>query len=141
MEEKIKKWEHFPHGADIGVRGIGQNIQEAFEMGACALTSLVAEAKEVKKVETVDIRCQAPNVEILFFDWINALIYEMATRNMVFGSFDVHIQNNKLSAKVSGEGIDINKHTSTVEPKGATMTELKVAHQGDHWIAQCIVDV
>ncbi|MGE0683020.1 MAG: hypothetical protein AB7P69_19220 [Candidatus Binatia bacterium] len=26
-----KRWDHFPHGADIGVRGIGASREGAFE--------------------------------------------------------------------------------------------------------------
>jgi len=29
-----KRWEHFAHEADIGVRGIGASKAEAFEQGA-----------------------------------------------------------------------------------------------------------
>lgn len=142
MESTTKKnWEHFSHGADVGVRGIGKNVEEAFEMGAQALTMIVAEEHEIKSTESLEIQCHAPNLEILFFDWINAVIYEMDTRHMVFGSYDIHIHENDLKAKISGEPLDLAKHSSTVEPKGATMTELKVEKKGDSWIAQCIVDV
>ena len=36
-------WEHFPHGADIGVRGIGATRSEAFEQAARALTAVIAD--------------------------------------------------------------------------------------------------
>ncbi|MEW5891370.1 MAG: archease, partial [Pseudomonadota bacterium] len=36
-------WEHFRHGADIGVRGIGDTLGEAFAQGALALTAVVTE--------------------------------------------------------------------------------------------------
>ncbi|MGZ3769299.1 MAG: archease [Bdellovibrio sp.] len=141
MDQNTKSWEHFAHGADIGVRGLGENIEEAFEMGARALTALVTEIKEVEATETLQIHCQAPNLEILFFDWINALIYEMDTRHMVFNSFNIHIKENELNATVTGELLDPKKHPTTVEPKGGTMTELKVLNKDNKWIAQCIVDV
>ena len=31
-------WEHFPHDADIGIRGFGATPAEAFEQAAVALT-------------------------------------------------------------------------------------------------------
>ena len=34
-------WEHFPHDADIGVRGWGATPAEAFEQAALALTAVV----------------------------------------------------------------------------------------------------
>ena len=36
-------WEHFPHGADIGVRGVGASRGEAFEEAALAVTAVVTD--------------------------------------------------------------------------------------------------
>ena len=35
------QWEHFPHDADVGVRGWGATAAEAFEQAAQALTAVV----------------------------------------------------------------------------------------------------
>ncbi len=79
----------FPHGADIGVRGIGATRGEAFEQAALALTAVIVDPAAVAPNVVVEIRCQAPDDEMLLADWLNALIYEMATRNMLFGRFGV----------------------------------------------------
>jgi hypothetical protein len=34
-------WEHFPHDADVGVRGRGLTAAEAFEQAAQALTAVI----------------------------------------------------------------------------------------------------
>ncbi|MBT9613287.1 MAG: archease, partial [Burkholderiales bacterium] len=34
-------WEHFTHGADIGVRGFGNTPSEAFEQAALAMTAVI----------------------------------------------------------------------------------------------------
>jgi len=39
----MARWEHFSHGSDIGVRGFGESIEEAFEQAAVALTAVVAD--------------------------------------------------------------------------------------------------
>jgi RNA-splicing ligase RtcB len=39
-----KRWEHFPHEADTGVRGIGASPAEAFEQAAIALTAVITDA-------------------------------------------------------------------------------------------------
>jgi len=40
-------WEHFDHGADIGVRGYGANPAEAFVQAALALTAVVTDPATV----------------------------------------------------------------------------------------------
>src|SRR5262245_38664683 len=98
-----KEWQHFSHEADIGIRGKGSTIESAFEMAALALTNIVCEAERVEPREEVLISCSAPDLELLFVDWINAIIYEMATRNMLFSQFRLVIQDCHLEAKIKGE--------------------------------------
>lgn len=79
-----KHWSHFHHEADIGVRGIGASKEEAFEQAALALTAVITEPEKVAPKELVALKCEAPDDALLFADWLNALVYEMATRKMLF---------------------------------------------------------
>ncbi len=135
-------WEHFPHGADIGVRGLGATIEQAFEQAALAMTAAIVEPASVAPRETIELVCEAPETDLLLVDWLNTLVYEMATRNMLFSRFEVHLAGDRLSAQVWGEELDASRHHPAVEVKGATYTALKVSHQPDgSWLAQCVVDV
>jgi SHS2 domain-containing protein len=60
---------------------------------------------------------------------------------MLFSRFDVTIDGSTLSARASGEAIDIERHQPAVEVKGATYTELAVYQQNEQWVAQCVLDV
>jgi len=134
-------WEQFPHQADVGIRGFGPTLAEAFEQAALALTAVVTHA-EVKPLATVEVGCDAPDIELLFVDWLNTIIYEMAVRNMLFGQFAVTIEGNRLQATLWGEPVDVQRHAPACEPKGATYTALRVAQRTDGtWSAECVVDV
>lgn len=138
----MSSWEHFPHQADVGVRGLGATLAEAFEQAALALTAVIADPADVTPSEMLRFSCAAPDAELLLVDWLNKLIYEMATRNMLFSRFEVQLDGNSLSAQAWGETIDVARHHPSVEVKGATYTALKVAQQPDgSWLAQCVVDV
>jgi len=134
-------WEHYEHGADIGVRGFGATKAEAFEQAALAMTAVVADPAAVAPLEGVAIECQAPDDEMLLAQWLNCLIYEMSVRRMLFSKFDVRVENAKLSAEAWGEAVDAARHHPAVEVKGATYTTLRVARHGDGWVAQTVVDV
>jgi SHS2 domain-containing protein len=135
-------WQHFPHGADIGVRGVGATLEEAFAQAATALTAVITDPAQVQPVEAVTIRCQAPDVETLLVDWLNALVLEMATRDMLFSRFEVHIHGTRLDAVALGDAVAVAHHQPAVEVKGATFTELQVSRAADGlWCAQCVVDV
>ena len=134
-------WSHFAHDADLGLCGSGGSKAEAFEQIAMALTAAVTDPDSVATEESISLRCEAPNDEVLLVDWLNALIYEMAVRKMLFGKFSVSITDCVLQADVVGEPVDRNKHHPAVEVKGATYTALDVEHTDAGWIVQCVVDV
>jgi protein archease len=135
-------WEHFSHGSDIGVRGLGASVEEAFEQAAVALTAVVADVSTVRQIEIVKVHCDAPDAELLLVSWLNAVIYEMAVRGMLFSRFQVVVSGRALTGELIGERVDPDRHRLAVEAKGATVTALQVtrAHDGQ-WLAQCIIDV
>ena len=135
-------WQHFEHEADIGVRGVAVSMAGAFEQAALALTAVITDLDLVICRETVEFDCEAPDTELLLADWLNAVIYQMALRKMLFGRFEVSLKSSHLHAKAWGESVDVSRHHPAVEIKGATYTELAVAQQEDgRWLAQCVVDV
>ena len=135
-------WEHFEHGSDIGVRGFGRTVEEAFEQAAMALTAVVADISRIGQGDKVEVRCDAPDLELLLVSWLNAIIYEMAVRKMLFSSFRVTVSGSSLAAALYGEIADPERHHAAVEAKGATFTALRVARDpGGQWVAQCVIDV
>jgi putative phosphoribosyl transferase len=141
-ERPATHWEHFPHDADIGVRGIGDSKEQAFEQAALALTGVITDPKGLSPQKEVAISCDAPDDELLLVDWLNALVYEMARKRLLFCRFNVHLHDHHLDGRAWGEPIDVAKHEPAVEVKGATLTSLKVRHQPEGpWVAQCVVDV
>lgn len=136
------RWEHFAHDADIGVRGVGASREDAFEQAALALTAVVTESPAANAQNRVEVTCEAPDDELLLVDWLNALVYEMATRRLIFGRFEVHLDGHRLHGIAWGEPVDVGRHEPAVEIKGATLTCLRVGQEPDgSWVAQCVVDV
>lgn len=142
MENKCAHWEHFDHQADVGIRGCGATLDEAFEQVALSLSAVVTNPESVRVRKTVEVQCEAADPEALLVDWLNCIIYEGATRKMVFGAFRVRLDEHRLHGTLLGEAIDMARHEPAVEPKGATYTALKVARDPDGcWRAQCVIDV
>ena len=105
------------------------------------MTAVVTDPNKIEPRELVMVECEAPDEELLFAEWLNSLIYEMATRHMLFGAFAVVIEGTRLRADVRGEHVDTRRHHPAVEIKGATYTALRVAREGAQWMAQTVVDV
>ncbi len=135
-------WEHFHHVADIGVRGIGTTPEEAFEQAALAMTAVIVDPDSIAGKQQIALTVSAADRELLLTEWLNALIYEMAVRHLLFGRFQVEIDGLSLHGKAWGERVDRVRHRPAVEIKGATFTQLKVGRDpAGRWVAQCVVDV
>ena len=135
-------WQHFAHGADIGVRGRGATLDEAFAQAALALTAVVTDPASVRPLEAVHVQCRMGELDLLLYEWLNSLVFHMATRRMLFSRFNVRVSGNLLEAEALGEPVDVARHAPAVEVKGATLTELAVRQEDEgRWIAQCVLDV
>jgi SHS2 domain-containing protein len=135
-------WEHFNHQADIGIRGFGPTRELAFAQAALGMIAVITDPKLVEARDRIAITCEAPDDELLLAEWLNALIYEIACRNMLFSRFEVQITDHRLSAEIWGEKVSVARHQPTVEIKGATYTALRVRRgEAGDWMAQCVVDV
>jgi SHS2 domain-containing protein len=135
-------WEHFPHDADVGIRGIGSTLECAFEQAAVALTATITAPSNVAPRIPVSISCDGTDTEVLFIEWLNSIVYEMATRHMLFNRYHVRVQGDHLNGTAWGERIDSERHQPAAEVKGATFTELAVRRDASgHWTAQCVLDV
>lgn len=135
-------WEHFEHMADMGVRGCGPTPAAAFEQAALALTAVITDPAAVRPATAVPVEVGGRDLELLLADWLNALVFEMATRRMLFGEFRVSVDPRGLRAVARGEPVDPARHHPAVEVKGATLTALAVREgPPGWWTAQCVVDV
>ena len=109
---------------------------------AVALVGVITDPALVVAKREIAVECEAADSEVLLVDWLNALVYEMAVRGMIFGRFAVRLEGTRLHGTAWGEEVDVARHEPAVEVKGATYTSLFVSQNPDGWwIAQCVVDV
>lgn len=135
-------WRHFSHDADMGVRAVGETPEQVFEQMALGMTALTTDPAGIAASKDVEIACEAPSIDLLLVDWLNALVYEMAVRRMLFGRFLVKLDGTRLRGIATGERVDVGRHQPVVEVKGATYTALRFGRRDDgRWEAQCVLDV
>lgn len=139
-------WAHFQHMADIGVHGWGATPVEAFEQAALALTAVITDLESVHPDTAVELACKGTDLELLLVDWLNACIYAMGVRKMLFSRFAIDLQEDGLEGRAWGEAVVVDRHHPAVEIKGATYTALEVGQEVDQavdarWHARCVVDV
>lgn len=137
----MTEYETFEHEADIGIRGFGSTIEEAFEHGAKAMFSIIVDLNTVEAKDSVELSCSAFDTETLFVEWLNNLLAKAHLSRMIFSKFKVKITDNSLIGWAFGEKLNQEKHRPVIEVKAATYSNLRVQRLGDKYLAQCIVDV
>ena len=135
------QFETFEHESDIGIRGFGGSMQEAFENAAVALYSVMVNIDAVNPVEERTVTVSAPDRELLLVEWLNALLAISDIERMVFSKFEVKLEATTLTGVAGGETLDRDRHEPHVEVKGATYHLLSVKEQDGIYTAQCVVDV
>lgn len=135
-------WRHFDHKADIGIEGTGPSMEMAFAQAGLALNAVISDLKSVRPVTARSVKCSGDDSELLFFDFINEIIFLISTEGMLFSQVDVRIKGSELEAGLLGEAINPERHDPAVEIKGASFNGLVVRQdEKGLWIAGCVVDV
>jgi SHS2 domain-containing protein len=136
-----KTWEHYSHTADMGIRGFGDTMGEAFAAAAVAMVATSVPPEKIQPQQKIEVTCSGQDRELLFVAWLNSILYEMATRKMLFSKFEVKIEAGRLKGFAWGEKLDLKRHKPVVEIKGVSYSDLKVTEENGKWLAQCIVDI
>jgi SHS2 domain-containing protein len=135
-------YEYFEHQADIGIRGKGRTLAEAFEQAALAMFEIMVETKDLQNGRSQLVEVEGNDLSELLIAWLSELLFLKDVEGKMFSRFEIKsIDKNKLVDKVYGETIDPSRHKLKLEVKAATYTQLFVEKKGDNWIAQCLVDV
>ena len=135
--------EVYEHTADLGLRIRSASLAALFaEAGTAIFELMVENMNDVQPLTKRQLHIQQPVTELLFFDWLNELLYLSDAEQLVLCHFDVSINNNVLDAVVSGEPRDEARHQLDHEVKAITYHQLKVEQEPDgQWLAEVILDI
>ena len=134
-------YETFEHEADIGIRGYGETMEEAFANAAMALYSVMIDLPRVDQQIRKEVIVEAVDREMLLIEWLNGLLALSDIERLMFSRFQVGIEGDRLRGIAWGEPLDRVKHNPHVEVKGATYHMLSVKQLNGMYCAECVVDV
>jgi SHS2 domain-containing protein len=130
------------HTADVGLRLWAPTCEGVFEEAGKAVFSLICDPLTVEQTDTVDVRVDADDRELLLAAWINELIFQFETTRALFTDFEItELDGTHLVARVTGERLDPARHAVCGGVKAATLHELSVRQEPDGWAGFVILDV
>jgi SHS2 domain-containing protein len=138
-------FEYLEHTADIMFRAYGKTPEEMLSNAAAALFQSMMKPAMVIVKETWKVELEAFDLEDLAYQWLSEIVFLFETESAVFATFSVKLQQDrteswKLQAEISGERIDLKRHSFENEVKAITRHKFGIK-KNDVWCIQVILDV
>lgn len=135
-----------PSGGDIEFEVTGKSREELFISAAEALMKVMVENLEtIQARQEVVFRIEYPEFDLLFFKFLNELIYIKDTKRILFRVEKVVFGQKEslwsLEARGYGEPVDLRKHEVQVDVKAVTLHRFQVKHNDQGWKATVVLDV
>ncbi len=132
----------FDHTADVGIEAEADSREELFAEMARALFSLIVERPEaIEPLRQVTVELPPDDDDYLLFDWLNELLFRFDADRLVFGRFEVRLDESGLHGTAAGEPLDPARHQLGHEVKAITYHELRLWEENGRWKARVIVDI
>jgi SHS2 domain-containing protein len=129
------------HTADVGILVKSSTLGGLFEVAGLALTDLITSVETLDHWIERQFRLQEEDLDTLMVSWLQELIYLFETENLLFGRFQLTLQDCGLEGQAWGEPFNPESHAVKTEIKAVTYHQLEVAETEHGWQARVIFDI
>jgi protein archease len=134
--------DYIDHTGDAGILLRAENLRQLFERAAWAMFSVLTNVAEIRLEEETRIQVEANDLAALMLAWLSELNYRHVTEHRLFGKFEVSVISDQMViAEISGETINLDRHTIFTEIKAVTFHGLRLEKSDNGWEAQIIFDL
>lgn len=138
----MKPFEIINHTADISIKAYGKSLKELFENVALGMFNILADLEGITTSTELEIKAEAPDREELLIEWLDELLYNFYTKQIIFCEFNITgLTDNGLTAKVKGRFVGENKNRLKTEIKAATRHDLHIIKKDGNYEVQIVFDV
>ena len=130
--------------ADCAIELEGHDLDDLFETAAVALAALMVDPATVPRAVERTITVTAPELDLLFYDWLAELIFRKDRDREVFTRIRPRVSGAgpfRVEAEVDGGPIDPSQTLLRADPKAVTLHQLAVTRVGSGWRARVVIDI
>ena len=137
-----RPYRQLPHTADLAWRLWGASLPELFENAGRALSATLTDRRYLRRRATREVSLTSVDQEALLVDWLNHLLYLFDVDGFLGRDFQVEsLTDERLKARVTGEGFDPARHPERTAVKAATYHQLSIVSVKDGWEATVVLDL
>ncbi len=135
-------YEYLDISGDAGIRADGNSLEELFVNSALGLYSLVTDPESIREETAVIIDVKSHSIEGLLVGWLNELIFQLDAYGFIGSKVKIlRLGDEDLSAEITGEEFDPQRHERRLLLKAATYHGLKIEKHDGGWTAEVIFDI
>ena len=132
--------------ADVAFKASGATLEELFAASVDATVNcMIEEVESIAAQTTRTISIGAESIEMLLFQLLQEIIFYKDAEELLLRSSRISIDQKQkrcsLSAKLTGEKIDTQKHKLSVDVKAVTMHRFNVRQITGGWEATVVLDI
>jgi protein archease len=132
--------------ADIAFEATGRDLPELFVAAADATMNVMIDNLDaIESRETRQIELENDNIEMLLFDFLQALIYFKDAKRLLLRAREMQIEQKdeaySLKSKVVGEQLDDTRHQQRADVKAVTLHGFSVENRDGGWRARVLLDI
>jgi SHS2 domain-containing protein len=135
------KYEFLEHTADAKFRAYGATLDEAFASAAEAMFSLLIDPSKVEKREDLSIEVRGHDEKSLLYNFLEEFLFLFDTTGFLLSHVkEIHITDNKLTAKVVGDKLG-DKYKIEGHIKAVTYNEMDITRGETKVSVQVVLDL
>lgn len=130
------------HTADLRIRIIGTDAADLFKNAGLALFDLVTETDHLGSCEVAAVHVTGDNPADLMVNYLRELLYLWTGKQKLVKLIDiVHISDTAVTARVSTDRYQPERHEILNEIKAVTYHQIDVSHTTKGWEATVVFDI
>jgi len=138
----MKKFEIFPHTADIGIRVYGASLKELFENAGLGTLFLMREEENLNIKEEYSFELESDFIEMLLNKFLNEFIYLFDSKFFLIKEFKIEDFNEKkIKGRFFGENFDEKRHKIKYALKACTLEDMVIERFDNLYKVDIIFDI
>jgi SHS2 domain-containing protein len=127
---------------DVGLTAYGRTKEEAFINAATGMYSLITYPGSVVENKVIHISVENQSPDGLLVSWLNELVFHSDAYGFIGKKIDVeHFSDSKITARISGEEFNPDRHKGNLLIKAATYHKLRIEKKDNLWEIDIIFDI
>jgi SHS2 domain-containing protein len=139
------RYRQLEHTSDIRVAILGKDLAELFANAAFCLFDIMLDITKVRETRTRKLKLESAGLSELFMDWLRELLFLFSDGSFVPSRVLIRSLSSdepcSLSAELSGESYDPERHGLRIEVKTPTYHQYELKQTEEGWQALVVLDV